>query len=95
MSLPHNPRTDELFRSVLQLKSIEECYQYFEDLCTIREIEALGQRLEVAGMLKNGASYKDAGEKANASSATISRINRCLEYGSGGYTMILDRMGKT
>jgi len=92
MSLRRDKQTDELFRSVLSLGSLEECYQYFEDLCTVKEIRDLGQRLQVARLLDQGSSYMQAGEATGASSATIGRVKRCLNYGSGGYGLILERM---
>ena len=92
MSLRRDRQTDELFRSILMLRDIEECYQYFEDLCTIKEVRDLGQRLEVARRLDNGCSYQQAGEATGASSATIGRVKKCLDYGAGGYRIILDRM---
>ena len=76
MSLRRDKQTDELFRSILSLGSVEECYQYFEDLCTVKEIRDLGQRLEVARLLDQGSSYLQAGEKTGASSATIGRVKR-------------------
>jgi len=90
--LRRDKQTDELFRSVLSLGSLEECYQYFEDLCTVKEIRDLGQRLQVARLLDQGSSYMQAGEATGASSATIGRVKRCLNYGSGGYGLILERM---
>jgi len=92
MSLRRDKQTDELFRSVLSLGSLEECYQYFEDLCTVKEIRDLGQRLQVARLLDQGSSYMQAGEATGASSATIGRVKRCLNYGSGGYGLILERL---
>jgi len=84
--------TDKLFEAVLLLKSVEECYDFFEDICTISEIKALAQRLEVAKMLKAGRTYSEISEKTGASTATISRVNRCLNYGADGYKMILERL---
>lgn len=92
MSIRKDKQTDELFRSILLLESVEECYQYFEDLCTVKEIRDLGQRLEVARRLAGGSSYQQAGEATGASTATIGRVKRCLNYGTGGYQMILERM---
>lgn len=92
MSLRKDMQTDALFRSILMLSSVEECYQYFEDLCTVKEIRDLSQRLEVARLLSAGSSYQQAGEKTGASSATIGRVKRCLNYGAGGYALILERM---
>lgn len=84
--------TDRLFKAILELKNIEECYNFFEDICTVSEIKALAQRLEVAGMLQEGRTYTEISEKTGASTATISRVNRCLNYGADGYRMILDRL---
>ncbi|MBQ6798445.1 MAG: hypothetical protein IJP11_04335 [Oscillospiraceae bacterium] len=91
MSLPKNESIDKLFRSILSLDSLEECYLYFEDLCTVKEILAMAQRLEVARMLANGESYQKVTDDTGVSSATVGRVKRCLDYGSGGYRMILDR----
>lgn len=85
---------DQLFRAILELKSVEECYEFFEDLCTIQEMKAISARLEVARMLKAGDIYEDIVKKTGASAATISRIKRCLVYGSGGYEKILSRMAE-
>ena len=92
MAIRREPQTDALFRSILALESMEECYQYFEDLCTMKEIRDLSQRLEVAKLLDGGSSYQKAGEATGASSATIGRVKRCLNYGSGGYRLLLDRL---
>lgn len=94
MSLPKNAQIDALFQSVLQLKDEDECRRYFEDLCTIKEVQALAQRLEIARRLDRGDSYLTTVEHTGASSATVSRVNRCLEYGAGGYRFILDRLPK-
>ena len=91
MTLSHNGQTDRLFEAVLSLSSAEECYLFFEDLCTIRELHALAQRMEVARMLDKGQSYQQAIASTGASSATISRVKRCLDYGAGGYRLVLDR----
>ena len=92
MSLRRDRQTDELFESILTLRSVEECYQYFDDLCTVREVHDLGQRLEVARVLEAGGSYQQASEATGASSATVGRVKRCLNYGAGGYQLILERM---
>ena len=84
--------TDNLFKAILQLRNVEECYAFFEDLCTVSEIKALAQRLEVAKMLKAGCTYSEISEKTGASTATVSRVNKCLNYGADGYKLILDRM---
>ena len=87
-----NEMTDRLFTYILSLENVEECYQLFEDLCTINEINAMAQRMEVAIMLSEGCTYVDIAEKTGASTATISRVNRCLNYGADGYKMVIDRM---
>ena len=92
MGLRRDAQTDELFRSILSLRSVEECYLYFEDLCTNKEVRDLGQRLTIAKLLREGSSYLQAAEALGVSSATIGRVKRCLAYGNGGYKMILDRM---
>ena len=92
MALPRNEETDQLFRSILALRSVDECYRYFEDLCTVREIQSIAQRLAVARMLADGRSYQSTISGTGASSATISRVKRCLDYGAGGYGLILDRL---
>jgi len=84
--------TDKLFEAILLLENIEECYNFFEDICTVAEIKALAQRLEVASMLRNGNTYTEISEATGASTATISRVNRALNYGADGYKMILDRL---
>lgn len=83
---------DNLFKAVLLLKDIDECYKFFEDICTVGEIKAMAQRLEVARMLKEGMTYNDIAEKTGASTATISRIKRFLHYGADGYNIILERL---
>lgn len=87
-----DPLNDQLFRAVLLLGTEEECYQFFEDICTIGEIKAMAQRLEVARMLKHGHTYDDIVARTGASTATISRVKRCLHYGADGYKTILARM---
>lgn len=83
---------DLFFEAVLQLQSIEECKKFFEDLCTIKELEAIAQRLEVAKMLKKGDTYTSIVSKTGASTATISRVNRALTYGYGGYDIVFNRL---
>ena len=85
---------DQLCEAVLHLKSVEECYQFFEDICTISELKAMSQRLEVARMLKEKLTYDAIVERTGASTATISRVKRCLNYGADGYNVVLSRMGK-
>ena len=88
----HNERTDRLLDGILSLQNREEAYRFFEDLCTVNELETLGQRFEVAGMLREDRTYQDIAQTTGASTATISRVNRCLNYGTDGYVMVLDRM---
>lgn len=83
---------DHLFEAVLCLRTKEECYSFFEDLCTVNELLSLSQRFEVAAMLKEHKTYLDIAEKTGASTATISRVNRSLNYGSDGYEMVFGRM---
>lgn len=84
--------TDQLGRALLLVENEEEFYKLFEDLCTISEIKALAQRLEVAKMLDENHTYEEIVEKTGASTATISRVKRCLSYGADGYRIILDRL---
>ncbi|EGD49220.1 TrpR like protein, YerC/YecD [Ruminiclostridium papyrosolvens DSM 2782] len=84
--------TDSLFDAILLLKNREECYNFFEDLCTIAELKALAQRLQVAKMLREKRTYTEICEQTGASTATISRVNRCLVYGADGYNIVLDRL---
>jgi len=84
--------TDKLFKAILSLKNTDECYSFFEDICTITEIKDMAQRLEVAGLLCDGKKYSYVSEKTGASPATISRVSRCLNYGADGYKLVLDRI---
>ena len=86
---------DFLFDAILLLENKEECYKFFEDICTINELLSLSQRFEVAKMLRNKNTYLEIAEKTGASTATISRVNRSLNYGNDGYDMIFERMPKT
>lgn len=83
---------DQLFDAILSLQDREECYAFFEDVCTINEILSLSQRYEVARMLREKRTYLDIAEKTGASTATISRVNRSLNYGNDGYDMVLNRL---
>ncbi len=85
---------DHLFEAILTLKDKEECYTFFEDVCTINELLSISQRFEVALMLREGRTYLDISEETGASTATISRVNRSLNYGNDGYDMALNRMKK-
>lgn len=88
----HSAETDKLFETLLKLKTVDECYDFFEDLCTIKEIKDMSQRLQIACLLNKGLSYQKVAEMTNVSSATISRVKRCLDYGSGGYAKALASM---
>lgn len=83
---------DQLFDAILSLETREECYQFFDDIATMKEINSLSQRLQVAKMLKEGHTYSYIEKETKASTATISRVRRCIDYGSGGYGIALDRM---
>lgn len=87
-----NHSVDSLFDAILLLSSREECYSFFEDICTITEIKAMAQRLEVARMLREKKTYTEISQATGASTATISRVNRYLNYGADGYSLILDRL---
>lgn len=86
-------QADNFFKAVLLLENIEECYRFFEDVCTIKEMQAITQRLEVAKLLKAKKTYNEIEAETGASTATISRINRSLNYGSNGYDLILKKLG--
>lgn len=83
---------DELFEAILTLKTIDECYNFFEDLCTITELRAMEQRFQVAKMLDQGQIYSDIVRETGASTATISRVNKCLIYGTDGYRNALEKL---
>ena len=84
--------TKQFYRSILTLKTEEECATFFEDICTFQEVEALVQRLEVAIQLSEGKSYIDVNKSTGASTATISRVNKALTYGNGGYKTVIERL---
>lgn len=83
---------DMLFKAILELQNIDECYKFFEDIATITELKAISQRIQVAKMLKEKKVYTEIAESTGASTATISRVNKCLNYGQGGYNIVLDRI---
>ncbi len=87
-----SPRVNNLFRAVLSLESIDECYDFFEDLCTIAEINEMAKRIDAAHMLSEGRKYTEIADATGLSTATISRVNRCLKYGSDGYLRALERI---
>lgn len=86
------PQTNRLFEAILTLRSVEECYRFFDDVATIGEIQALSQRMQVAEMLDARVTYSVIAEETGASTATISRVNKCLTYGADGYTTVLKRL---
>lgn len=85
---------EQLFGAILKLENLEECYRFFEDVCTIKEIQSLAQRLQVARLLSEEKTYSEIEKITGASTATISRINKCLGYGADGYKLILEKMKK-
>jgi TrpR-related protein YerC/YecD len=90
----NNPQSDMLYNAILTLKTVDECKAFFQDLCTVSELRAMEQRLEVAMLLDDGLIYNDILECTGASSATISRVNRALQYGADGYKTVLPRIRK-
>lgn len=88
----HSESVDRLFEAILSLETLEDCYRFFEDVCTIKEIRDISQRLCIAELLHQGMNYQNISKVVDASSATISRVNRCLNYGSGGYRVALEKM---
>ena len=90
----HSEAVDQLFEAILCLKNKEECYTFFEDVCTINELLSLSQRFEVAKMLREKRTYLEISEKTGASTATISRVNRSLNYGNDGYDMVFARIAE-
>lgn len=85
-------QTDLLMQAMLTLESTDDAYRFFEDICTIAEIKSMAQRLEVAVLLRSGVTYQEIARQTGASSATISRVNRALNYGADGYTRVLDAL---
>lgn len=89
-----NQEMDDLFKAILTLKDEEECYKFFMDICTINELQSLVQRFDVAKMLREKKTYQEIAKETGASTATISRVNRSLNYGNDGYAIVLERMEK-
>ncbi len=87
-----NKDLEVLFKAILLLENMDECYSFFEDIATINELKALSQRIQVARMLKEKNVYTEIAEETGASTATISRVNKCLNYGQNGYNIVLERM---
>ena len=94
MDLLHHGATDKLFQAILSLQTVDECYEFFEDACTIKEIEEIAQRFEVAEHLWQGKSYNEINQLTGASTATICRVKKCLVYGNSGYKLALERMAQ-
>lgn len=88
----HSKETDDLIKAITELNTKEECYTFFEDVCTIKEIIEIAQRLRVAKLLDSGLSYQAISKETGASTATISRVSKCLEYGNGGYRAAIQRL---
>ena len=88
----HTREMDTLFEAILSLESVEECYMFFEDACTVKELTDIAQHLKGARMLASGANYTEIGKETGMSTSTISRVNKCLEYGSGGYRLVIERL---
>jgi len=88
----HSESIDRLFKTILDLESIDDCYRYFEDICTIKELQDMAQRLDCAIMLDNGENYQNISEAVGISTATIGRVSKCLKYGSGGYRAAIDKL---
>lgn len=86
------PRSDEMYKAILTLKTVDECKRFFDDLCTVTELQAMEQRYQVAVYLSQGMIYNDILERDGASSATISRVNRSLQYGQDGYAVVFERL---
>ncbi len=89
-----NDAVKELFEAILTLQNVDECFDFFEDVCTVNEVTSIAQRFAVAKMLKEKHTYIEVAEKTGASTATISRVNRSLNYGNDSYDMVLERMKK-
>jgi len=90
-----SPSLDRLFQTILNLETREECYAFFEDLCTVKELQDMAQRLDTAILLSQGRNYKAISEEVAVSTATIGRVSRCLNYGSGGYRAAIERLNKS
>ncbi|MBE6679017.1 MAG: hypothetical protein E7598_00675 [Ruminococcaceae bacterium] len=83
---------DRLFEAILGLETTEDCYKFFEDICTIKELQDMAQRLDVAFLLTEGINYQKISQEVNVSTATISRVSKCLNYGSGGYMAAIEKI---
>ena len=87
----HSEALDKLFKAIVKLETVDECYRFFDDICTIKELQDISQRLEVAFLLDEGKNYQEISKAIGVSTATISRVNKCLVYGSGGYRAVIDK----
>ena len=94
MAFRHTEQTDRLIRAILAVETPEEGYRFLEDVCTVKEITDMAQRLKVAKLLRAGTSYAVINRETGVSTATISRVSRCLDYGAGGYDLVLERLGE-
>ena len=92
MAINHTEAIDKLFATILNLETIDDCYSYFDDLCTVKELQDMAQRLETAILLDNGENYQTISEEVGISTATIGRVSKCLKYGSGGYRSAIDKL---
>ena len=90
--LPKKPRNEKMYEAILSLQNLDECMRFFDDLCTVSELMAMEQRYQVAACLNEGMIYNDILAQTGASSATISRVNRSLQYGKGGYAVVFERL---
>lgn len=90
--LPKKPRNETMYKAILSLRTVDECMKFFDDLCTVSELMAMEQRYQVASCLDDGMIYSEILDETGASSATISRVNRSLQYGRGGYAIVFDRV---
>lgn len=93
MDVLHTSTIERLFEAISNIESVDECYDFFEDLCTIKEIQDMAQRLETAILLKRGMSYSEITAQVGVSSATIGRVNKCINYGTGGYDAAIRKLG--
>ena len=94
MDIARHELIDQLFQAILALETIEECYEFFEDACTIKELQEISQRFDVAKLLWNGQSYNSINQQTGASTATICRVKKCLMYGNSGYRLVLERLAE-
>lgn len=90
--MKRDPSLDRLFQTILDLETVDECYAYFEDLCTIKELSDMSQRLDVAVLLSEGLSYQKIMEQVDVSTATIGRVSKCLNHGAGGYQEAIKKL---